>query len=168
MRLKKTATLTEVLAQDSLAGLRARGGQTARLDNLLGFYLDARLRQCLQVASYHEGILTLTAANATVAGQLRYLSRIYIQQLRQHHEFCELKRIQAVISPTTPANQPESRTKTALPRLSPGNADLLLALAGSLEEGEVSEALRRLARHVEASPVPAPDPVRTAHKDASR
>ncbi|MDF2444995.1 MAG: hypothetical protein K0S46_231 [Moraxellaceae bacterium] len=148
MRLKKTSTLTEILAQGPLGSLRERSSLIQRLDSLLGFYLDARLREMVQVAAYQDGTLVLACTNSTVAGQLRYLSRIYMQQLRQHGEFCELKRITAVIGPSTPQR---SRPRERLRRISPATAELLNALSDDLGSGEISEALRRLASHVETA-----------------
>lgn len=148
MRLAKTSTLTEVLAQGRLAPLQESSSLIRRLDALLGFYLDQRLRQSVQVAGYQEGTLVLACSNSTVAGQLRYLSRIYMQQLRQHGEFCDLRRIKAVISHTTPV---QKQTGTRLRRLSPATAALLESLSSELGSGEISEALRRLARHVETA-----------------
>lgn len=150
MRKEKVSTLTEIIKQGPIGSLRERSGRIHQLDTLLGFYLDARLRQVVQVASYHEGVLTLACSNSTVAGQLRYLSRIYMQQLRQHDEFCEIKRIQAVIRSTTLATRPQKQGQR-LRRLSPATAELLNSLSEDLGSGEVSEALRRLARHVEAA-----------------
>lgn len=147
MRLKKTSTLTEIIAQGPLGSLRERSGLIHKLDTLLGFYLDVRLRQMVHVASYQEGALTLACTNSTVAGQLRYLSRIYMQQLRQHGEFCELKRIIAVTGSATSTSRPPKPDRP-LPRLSPATAELLTSLSEDLGSGEVSEALRRLARHV--------------------
>lgn len=148
MRFQKTSTLTEILAQGPLGSLRERSSQIRRLDTLLGFYLDARLREMVQVAAYQDGTLVLACTNSTIAGQLRYLSRIYIQQLRQHGEFCELKRINPVIGPSSPTR---SRTQERLRRLSPATAELLNALSDDLGSGEVSEALRRLASHVDTA-----------------
>lgn len=148
MRQQKTSTLTEILAQGPLASLRERSSQIRRLDTLLGFYLDARLRELVQVAAYQDGTLILTCSNSTVAGQLRYLSRIYMQQLRQHGEFCELRRINPVIRPATPARQ---RPRERLRRLSPATAELLRSLSDDLGSGEISEALRRLASHGETA-----------------
>lgn len=149
MRLEKTATLTEILAQGNLHALKKRSGLISQLDMLLGFYLDQRLRQWVQVASYHEGTLTLACSNSTIAGQLRYLSRIYMQQLRQHGELCDLKRINAVIKPATQASRSSALRHPPLRKLSQATAELLSTLSEDLGRGEVSEALRRLARHVE-------------------
>lgn len=148
MRLEKTATLTEILAQGRLGSLQERSSLIARLDTLLGFYLDQRLRQLVQVAAYQDGNLILTCTNATVASQLRYLSRIYIQQLRQHGEFRELARIKAVVAP---AETTRRRPAAAPRRLSAATADLLRSLSDDLGSGEVSEALQRLARHGETA-----------------
>lgn len=144
MRLEKTSTLTEILAQGRLGSLKERSSRLHRMDTLLGFYLDARLRQQVQVAGYQDGTLVLACTNSTVAGQLRYLSRIYMQQLRQHAEFCDIKRINAVLSPSPPTGRRQGQT----PRhLSPATAELLKDLADDLGGGEISEALQRLARH---------------------
>ncbi|MCC2636696.1 MAG: hypothetical protein K0Q68_415 [Moraxellaceae bacterium] len=148
MRKEKLSTLTELLAQGRLGSLRERSSHIERLDGLLGFYLDQRLRQQVQVAGFQEGTLLLTCTNSTVAGQLRYLSRIYIQQLRQHAEFCDLGRIKAVIAPGAPS---PARPAQRLRRLSPATAELLQALSEDLGGGEISEALQRLARHVDAA-----------------
>jgi hypothetical protein len=150
MRFQKTSTLTEILAQGKLGSLQQRSSLIERLDSLLGFYLDQRLRKLVQVTGYLEGTLILACANSTVAGQCRYLSRIYMQQLRQHSEFCELKRINAVIVPTTPANRTRIG-QAPLRRLSPATAELLQALSEDLGSGEISEALQRLARHVDTA-----------------
>jgi hypothetical protein len=150
MRFQKTSTLTEILAQGKLASLQQHSSRIDRLDSLLGFYLDQRLRHMVQVTAYQDGTLILACANSTVAGQCRYLSRIYMQQLRQHGEFCELKRINAVISPTTPANRPR-QGQERLRRLSPATAELLQSLSEDLGSGEISEALQRLARHVDTA-----------------
>lgn len=144
MRLEKTSTLTEILAQGRLGSLKERSSRLHRMDTLLGFYLDARLRQQVQVAGYQDGTLVLACTNSTVAGQLRYLSRIYMQQLRQHAEFCDIKRINAVLSPSPP---PSRRQGQAPRHLSPATAELLKDLADDLGGGEISEALQRLARH---------------------
>ena len=150
MRLEKTATLTEIISQGALASLRERSGLINRLDTLLGFYLDARLRQLVRVASYRDGTLTLTCTNSTVAGQIRYLSRIYMQQLRQHGELCELVRIHPVIGHKTCTPRP-GKTGKPLRRLSASTAELLTDLSKNLGGGEVSEALRRLARHAKTN-----------------
>lgn len=151
MRLEKTSTLTEVLAQGNLHTLKERSGLISKLDILLGFYLDQRLRQWVHVASYHEGTLTLTCSNSTIAGQLRYLSRIYMQQLRQHGELCDLKLIKAVITPANQASRTPAVKHPPLRKLSPATAELLSTLSDDLGRGEVSEALRHLARHVDTA-----------------
>lgn len=144
-RLRKTARLVEVLEQDSLAAYKQTARELARLNEILGLYLDTQLNRVVQVASYRDGTLTLATANSTAAGQLRYLSRIHLQRLRQHDEFCGLLRIKVVSAPP----DMENREKPANPlqRLSPETGSLLRELAESLGQGEVSEALRRLARH---------------------
>lgn len=156
-RLQKTARLTEILNQDSLAAYKQTAQTLARLNEILGLYLDTQLNQVVRIASWKEGTLTLVTANSTAAGQLRYLSRIHLQRLRQHDEFCGLLRIRVVNAQPTSTH----REKPAAPlqRLSPETGVLLTELAESLGQGEVSEALRRLASHTQtdgASPHSAP------------
>lgn len=144
-RLRKTARLTEILNQDTLAAYTQTAQHLARLNEILGLYLDTQLSRVVHVTSWKDGTLTLATANSTAAGQLRYLSRIHVQRLSQHDEFCGLLRIKVVSAPSDPS----SREKPAAPlqRLSPETGALLRELAESLGQGEVSEALCRLARH---------------------
>lgn len=144
-RLQKTARLTEILNQDSLAAYKQTARDLARLNEILGLYLDTQLNRVVHVASWKDGTLTLATANSTAAGQLRYLSRIHLQRLRQHDEFCGLLRIRVVSAPPNPASQ--EKPAAPLQRLSPETGELLRELAESLGQGEVSEAVQRLARH---------------------
>jgi len=144
-RLEKPSALNEILVTGVLSGLRQRTEQLQRLDDILALYLDRNLRSLVRVAGYADGTLTLACGNSSLAGQLRYLSRIYMQQLRQHSEFCALGRIRVVSEMAKRASAPA--VERPLPRLSAETGALLAALADSLEGGEVSEALRRLARH---------------------
>jgi hypothetical protein len=54
-----------------------------------------------------------------------------------------------VIGRPSPASSAARKAVSPLRRLSPATAELLLHLSEDLEGGEVSEALRRLARHTE-------------------
>lgn len=144
-RLKKTVRLEEVLRQDSLAAFAHVARDLARLNEILGLYLDTQLNQVVRVASYQEGTLTLATANSAAAGQLRYLSRIHLPRLRQHDEFCGLVRIKVVT--TSPERATSEKPATPLRRLSPETGALLNELAESLGSGEVSEAIRLLATH---------------------
>lgn len=146
-RFKKVSALAEVLNFGDLGLLKNHALATNTLDQILGLYLDAHLRQLIRVASYRQGSLTLACRNATVAGQIRYLSHIYTQQLRQHPEFCDIKRITAVITTANAGNTQTARTQPKLQRLSLETAELLLSVANSVEDREVSQALRRLASH---------------------
>jgi hypothetical protein len=148
-RLRKTARLSEILTQDSLAAYKQTAQDLARLNEILGLYLDTQLSRVVHVASWKDGTLTLATANSTAAGQLRYLSRIHLQRLRQHDEFCGLLRIRVVSTSPNPALP--DKPAAPLPRLSPKTGELLRELAESLGQGEVSEAVRRLARHVQTN-----------------
>lgn len=148
-RLKKTATLTDILTQGSLGVMQSQSRLNDRLKMLLDFYLDAAQQPHVSVSSYREGTLTLMTDNSSLVGQLRYLSHIYKQRLGQHPEFCELKRIQVLLSPTTSnfdASHPRKRPPAR--RLKPETAELIKRTADNLGGGKVSEALYRLASFV--------------------
>ena len=146
MRQEKVSTLTEIFTQGTLGNLHERSCLVTQLETLLSFYLDSRLRQLVKIAAYQNGNLILACTNSTAATHFRYLNRVYIQQLRQHHEFCELQYIRTVVLSSTPTHSMKM-TQAPLEKLSPTTARLLTSLANELGEGEISEALRRLARH---------------------
>lgn len=115
------------------------------MEAILALYLDERLRALCRITSFRQGNLTLATSQTTVASQLRYLSRIYTQQLRQHEEFRELKQIRVIALASAAGNY--RRPPKPLPRLSADTVGLLQETAALLEDPEISGALERLARH---------------------
>ena len=96
-----------------------------------------------------RGVTLIESLLAVLLLSIGALALMRVQpELRQHAEFCELTRITALIAPTPPA---PARTAARLRRLSPATAELLNALSDDLGSGEISEAPRRLARHVETA-----------------
>ncbi len=144
MRMRKVASLNEVLHSKKLATVQESTQQLAQLEGIFALYLDERLKSVCRIAAFQQGVLTLVTTQPAAASQIRYLSRIYIQQLCQHREFSGLKRLSVLTR--TPHQAPQRPTKPAL-SLSPATIHLLKETAASLDEPEISEALRRLARH---------------------
>lgn len=144
MRMRKVASLDEVIISKSFANVRARTKKLQRLEAILSLYINPELKTVCKIAAYEEGTLTITTPHAAAASQIRYLSRIYIQQMRQHGELQDLKRINAVA--TRPHIPPAKTIKPAI-TLSENTVSLLESTAQELGDPELSEALMRLARH---------------------
>jgi hypothetical protein len=149
MRMRKVASLGDIVLSKSFASVRATTARLSALEAIFGLYLDAGLRAACRISSFDQGILTLVTAQPAVAGHLRYLSRIFTQQLRQHEEFQGLERIR-VLAYTPPATA--SKPSRAPLRLSEDTVALLNDTARSMADPEISGALQRLARHGSGMP----------------
>lgn len=144
MRKLKAASLGEIITSKSFANVYENASMLARLETIFGLYLDQGMRSACHISSFREGTLTLVTPHATVAGQLRYLSRIFTQQLRQHPEFDALKRIKVLAYAPAAGNSRPAKPKR---QLSQNTIELLRATASGLDDPEISGALERLARH---------------------
>ncbi|PTQ89864.1 DciA family protein [Agitococcus lubricus] len=114
----------------------------AKLNAIVAEQLTAIKDHC-RVASYKDGILTLQTTNNALSGQLRYLHNHYLQKLRQHTVFSGILRIQILLAASIDVNRAQSEAVTPL---SPQTRSLLLETASHIEDAELSEALRSLAR----------------------
>lgn len=145
MRMRKVASLGDVISSKRFASVYDTASKLNRLEAILGLYLDQTLRAACHISSFADGDLTLVTPHPTVASQLRYLSRIFMQQLRTHGEFGSLKRIKVLAyAPVVggPSRPPKPRMQ-----LSRETAALLRDTAVMLDDPEISGALERLARH---------------------
>lgn len=136
--------LTALLASPRMAALK-RGNQLLATHEALWLrVVDPALRSSCRLLSWRGGVLTILAADATTATQLRYLQRILIQQLKMHAEFRELQRLFIQVGTVT---QPAKLRRKPLPTLSQSTREHLKETADSLGNSELSKALRRLASH---------------------
>jgi hypothetical protein len=164
MRMRKVASLGDIVSSKSFARVRETTNRLATLEAILGLYLDAGLRAACRISSFSQGTLTLVTPQPAVAGHLRYLGRIFTQQLRQHGEFQTLERIRVLAF--APSALPETRKPRPPKRLSASTASLLRETALMLADPEISGALTRLARHGEGDSS-ADDCQPTPRKDTS-
>lgn len=144
MRMRKTASLGEIMISKNFASVRRTTRKLARLNEIFAVYLSAELKSVCHIAAFEEGVLVVVTDHLAVASQLRYLSRIYLQQLQQHPELEGLKRLNVSL-----ARQSAGPVKKAKPPifLSPGTISLLEETARELGDPEISGALLRLASH---------------------
>jgi len=145
MRMLKTASLGEIVSSKSFAKVSETTTQLAKLEAILGLYLDAGMRSACRISSFNAGTLSLVSPQTAVASHIRYLSRIITQQLRQHGEFAELKQLRVLVY--SPLASPVRRPALPALRLSAATASLLRETASLLDDPEISGALERLARH---------------------
>lgn len=146
MSSQKAQSITSLFSHHRLAELKNRIQHLRQLDLLLSGYLDKSLRDCCHVAALQEGTLVLITDNATAATRLRYLSRLYLQQLRQHREFADIAKIRVNV---TRQSLPNSGTVKArnMPRPLSSYAQMILdEAAEGIDDPELSAALRKLAR----------------------
>lgn len=143
MRYMKPVTLADVFKGSRLT--RSHQNELRKQhETIWQKQMDASVRSSCRLHMLREGTLTITADNATSASQLRYLSRIIIQQLLCHAEFSGLQRLRIQVRPSITAPRKQAKP---LPRLSPETAKHLKEAADSLGKSELSGRLRALARH---------------------
>jgi hypothetical protein len=142
MRSDSVPRSKEVVSSPLIQQLKAQAHYLAKLNTIVAEQLTAIKDQC-RVAAYKNGVLTLQTDNHALLGQLRYLQSHYLQQLRQHPTFSDLKRMQILLEEPIQVNRV---AQNPLPPLSKNVKTLLLETAESIADVELSEALRRLAR----------------------
>lgn len=148
MRYRNPTKLSDILNGSPLSRIHQSNELRKAHETVWQNQIDSTIRSSCRLHLLRDGTLTITADNQTSASQLRYLSRIIIQQLQCHAEFRSLQRLRIVIrpAPITPVKQAKD-----LPRLSATAAKHLKEVADSLGNSELSGRLRALARHVKRS-----------------
>ena len=148
MRSESVARGKDVVSSPLIQQLKAQAHYLAKLNTIMAEQLPAIRDQC-RISSYKNNVLTLQTHNNALLGQLRYLQTHYLQKLRQHTVFSELKRIQILLEEPIQINRAQSQP---LPPLSPTVKSLLLETANSISDVKLSEALRHLARESSDKP----------------
>ena len=148
MRSDPVPRSKEVVSSPLIQQLKAQAHYLAKLNTIMAEQLTAIKDQC-RVTAYKDGVLTLQTHNNALLGQLRYLQSHYLQQLRQHPTFSDLKRIQILLEDPIHVNRVQHKP---LPPLSSHVRALLLETADAIADVELSEALRQLARESSDKP----------------
>src|SRR5579872_6007610 len=99
--------IMHVLQQDSgtLESLLIKFKQLKHIEQILASYLDAKLASRCQVVNLEKNHLTVITNSAIWATQFRFQIPTLLQQLQQHPELCDLKKMTCKIrlKPNTPA-----------------------------------------------------------------
>lgn len=144
MRYRKPVKLSEILEGTPLSRIQRSNELRRQHETIWQNQVDVSVRSSCRLHMLREGTLTIAADHQTAASQLRYLSRIIIQQLRCHAEFGGLQRLRIIVLPPV---KPPVRQAKGLPRLSAETAKHLKEVADSLGNSELSGRLKALARH---------------------
>lgn len=144
MRYRNPTKLSDILSSSPLTRIHQSNELRRSHETIWQNQIDSSIRSSCRLHVLREGTLTIAADHQTAASQLRYLSRIIVQQLQCHAEFRDLQRLRVIVRPAFPA--PKRQAK-ALPRISEETARHLKDVADSLGKSELSERLRALARH---------------------
>lgn len=120
------------------------------LNDTLNPLLDPALKAYCQVANLTNGVLVVLTANAAVASQLRYQTAELIKKLHKNPSLKHIREIQIKVRPPMPTGiqRGGSRKKNAKAALlSPASAETLLAMAETIEDTDLREAMMRIAGH---------------------
>ena len=120
------------------------------LNHTLNPLLDPAIQQYCQVANLTNGVLVILTANASVATQLRYQAADLIKKLHKNPALKHIKEIQSIVRPSMPVGVqrgPVRKQVNKVEHLSPETAQILLAMAETIEDPELREVMRRIASH---------------------
>ena len=147
MRYQKPVSLSTILGSNHLSPLLRNSLRREHMDAWQSA-VDSTLRASCQLASYHDGTLTICTDNQTTASQLRYLNKVVVQQLQSHGVFADLRKLRVVTNTAIQA-KPVSTKSPAKQRelLSQNTIKHLKNTAKSLSDPQLSELLLRLASH---------------------
>lgn len=128
-----------------VADLVTQTRQLRHLTRLLNNELDTGLTGHCQVAGFRPPALVIVANSPAWATRLRFQSRTLVQQLkRKYKEFQKLEYIEVRIFPS----RLQPRTPPQPPRrISRRATETIVAMAESIEDAPLKEALLKLARH---------------------
>jgi len=124
----------------SLAGLIDRAHKILSLQSQVSEVLPEDCREYCHFVSYRKGLLKLQADSATWATRLRFQQPQVIQRLKQIKAFTDIEKIKVLVRP----QQVKASPKISAKPISAEAAKHLKAMANSLDQPELSAALRHL------------------------
>lgn len=128
-----------------VADLVTQTRRLRQLTRLVRAELDSGLADHCQIAGFRPPALTLVADTPAWASRLRFRSKsLSLQLKRKYKEFQRLEYIEVRISPAR--LQPRTEPPAAR-RISRAAADNIMAMAQSIGDDPLREALLKLARH---------------------
>lgn len=135
-----------------LQGLLRKVMQLSAIQTKLRTYLHPDIFQYCQVGNYAQGVLTLITANGSVATQIRFQGPDLIRKFKEDNVLKAIREIQCKVrpyhqaSPPTPDNTPVQKMNL----LSQESANHVRAIAESMTDEKLREAMLKLAKHVKS------------------
>lgn len=120
------------------------------LNDTLRPLLDPALQNYCRVANLSNGVLIVLSANAAAASELRYQAADVIKKLHKNHALKHIREIQVKVRPAQPVNVmrgPVTKAPQKPANLSPESAEILIAMAETIEDETLREAMLRIAGH---------------------
>lgn len=122
--------------------LVSRAHRMIALQKAVNEVLPADCRDYCRPASYRNGVLKLQADSAAWATKLRFQQPLILNALKQRRGFADLRKIQVKVIP----NYDKPKIQVAAKPISAASAEHLRETADSIDQPELSEALRRIAK----------------------
>ncbi len=127
-----------------LSGLIGRAGRLERLRRAFAANLPEGLAGRCELTNIRGDTAVVSCVSAAWSSRLRYMERQLVAQLTQLGG-AGVRRLHVKVRPFSPP-PPKAPPPGHLPRLSRENAQLLESAARGVEDSDLAEALRRLAR----------------------
>lgn len=143
----KSASIGAILrtSSGSLAGMLAHVERLQQIDTLLARHLSPDIRQHCRAGNLRGDTLVIHASSPAWAAKLRFLAPQLQRALQHEKHLPRLRRIEIRIQPHIPLKDTEAG-KTA--DISEASRQHLQAIASTVSDPRLQEALRRLARTV--------------------
>lgn len=134
--------------EDPLNNILAVAHNLRDLEQIVTKYLPDAFEHRFQVSSYKDHKLVILCSSASWSSKLRFHTKHLSSKLKNHHELSDLKEI--CILTNLRAVTLKKIPKRRLPKakmISAKNRDLLIETAEMESNRQLSDALRRLAKH---------------------
>ena len=142
----KSASVGAILrtSSGSLAGILAHAERLQKLDTLLAKHMPPDIKQHCHAGNLRGATLVIHAGSPAWAAKLRFLAPQLLRALQHEKNLTRLQRIEIRIQPEVPLTDNEP---SKAPDISNASRQHLQAMASTVSDPRLREALRRLAKH---------------------
>lgn len=142
----------EYLAHDNhdLRAILEKIKLLAKLNCKIEGYLDPAIARFCQVANIVNGKLILIATNGSVATQIRYQTSDLLEKVRKDKALSNITSIECKVRPHNQHSSPRMNTQPVknAPPLSSQTAQVVKAIAETIEDKKLREVMMRIAENV--------------------
>lgn len=145
MKQKGPKDLSTVFDSHYLKKLQDKAKQIAQLNQMVLSYLPESIRPHCHIANIKTDTLIFNVDSAAWASKLAYSERDIIFQLNRNHDI-NLKKIICKVEKPPLSPEPPQPPKRHINKMSNENAEYIAAMAESISDPKLAEALARLAK----------------------